>query len=257
MSNDDYVLPPKKGRKNAPTNTTSINNMDQSEENPLLAQGEVLNANKEKTSPKKAEEKQLKDEIISKNTGKKLKKYIAPYPQNYNQGNNYNPKEGYNQRNNYNSEGEGKKKSANYNPNSYERNKNTKNPKSQKLRGNVKLPEMSFGMYFSGYLFWMIIIIYNLEIGTFWKMLLVIYTLVSNYTYCWYAEYQRLNDGSFSWLFSKNWGLKAGGLFALAFRTFFIGIIFILLLEFIKLAITIPIAFVTVFTHKMMMKKYE
>lgn len=147
--------------------------------------------------------------------------------------------------------------------------------------GYFDTPEGSLIMYLSGYLILMLYGIWNGDYGVFTKILLTAYALISNYTYCWYAEYKRFTGGSFAWFFTPYGSLKAGkgsseamdyrkvtvnrGLFGGYTATeskdygshFITFLIVTVVLEFLKFMIAMPIAFVTLFTHKSTIAKYK
>ena len=144
-----------------------------------------------------------------------------------------------------------------------------------------KTPKVGPWFYMSGYLFWSLIIFVIFgTYGDFTKVLLTIYIVASNYTYCWFADYQRYKGGPGAQLFAKNFSASAsasiaGGMnhttgsvkktwtggYKVSSRrsisetiiTFFITY---MTMELLRLLINIPIAFYSLFTHKKTVRKY-
>lgn len=143
-------------------------------------------------------------------------------------------------------------------------------------------PKVSIFFYLNGYLFWSLLwILFLEEWDTVGKLILSVYLLLSNYTYSWFADFQRYKGGMFVWFFTPYGSMKAGwgsslfsnyqtgtvtkGIFG-GYRTstrtnygahLWHMILVAIVIELTKYAIVAPIALVTVFIHKSTIKKYN
>ena len=151
---------------------------------------------------------------------------------------------------------------------------------TEPYQGYFDTPRVGITFYLNGYLFIMLALIFTSEDPLFVKGILTAYTLWSNYTYSWYADYRRFINGMFTWLFLPFQGVKAasassslvnfqkahvsngflGGYNVTTTTDFSKHILFFVIVtivvEAIKFLITIPIAFITIFTHRSTIKKY-
>ena len=145
----------------------------------------------------------------------------------------------------------------------------------------IKTPKVGIKFYLSGYLFWSLLIF--VVFGTFSdfeKVVITLYVLASNFTYCWFADYQRYKGGPGSQLFARYFTVSASASIASGMnhttgsvkRTWTGGykvssrrsisdtvttfLLTYLAMELFKLLINIPIAFYTLFTHQKTLRKY-
>ena len=152
---------------------------------------------------------------------------------------------------------------------------------TQQKEEKIKTPKMGIKFYLSGYLFWSLLIF--VVFGTFSdfeKMIITLYVVASNFTYCWFADYQRYKGGLGSQLFARYFSVSASASIASGMnhttgsvkRTWTGGykvssrrsisntvttfLLTYLVMELVKLLINIPIAFYTLFTHQKTLRKY-
>ena len=152
---------------------------------------------------------------------------------------------------------------------------------AQQKEDKIKTPKMGIKFYLSGYLIWSLLIF--VVFGTFSdfeKVIITLYVLASNFTYCWFADYQRYKGGSGSQLFARYFSVSASASIASGMnhttgsvkRTWTGGykvssrksisdtvitfLLTYLAMELVKLLINIPIAFYTLFTHQKTLRKY-
>ena len=81
---------------------------------------------------------------------------------------------------------------------------------AQQKEDKIKTPKMGIKFYLSGYLIWSLLIF--VVFGTFSdfeKVIITLYILASNFTYCWFADYQRYKGGSGSQLFARYFSVSA------------------------------------------------
>lgn len=147
-------------------------------------------------------------------------------------------------------------------------------------RGYFDTPSAPFSMYLTGYLFIMLYMVWNGENGLFMKLVGTAYTLISNYTLAWYSDYKRFENGPFVWFFSRFGSAKLGYISSASMnyqkvsvsRGFFgnytgksstdwgqhilTAIIVTIITELLRFIVCIPIAFITLFTHKATIAKY-
>ncbi|KRM84200.1 hypothetical protein [Liquorilactobacillus vini] len=166
-------------------------------------------------------------------------------------------------------------------------------PVADQLLSYFQTPKVKLNFYLTGYFFLMCVV----YLPAAWSklsspagsrlvaiinfILLIAYILLSNYTYSWYADYQRYKNGAFSWFFTPFGSAKAGyassafmnyqtghvsrGLFGNykynsstnVGKHILIFIIVTLVTEILKFIINIFIAFITIFTHKSTINKYQ
>lgn len=146
--------------------------------------------------------------------------------------------------------------------------------------GYFHTPKMPLRFYMSSYLIFMLWGVFVTEYGIVEKAALVVYTVLSNYTYCWYADYKRATQSTFSWFFmpfqsariaqstSSYMNFQKGemhrGIFGgYTFRSsadygrhFVFFLLVFVITEFIKFWIVLVIAFITLFTHRSTIRKY-
>ena len=152
---------------------------------------------------------------------------------------------------------------------------------AQQKEDKIKTPKMGIKFYLSGYLIWSLLIF--VVFGTFSdfeKVIITLYVLASNFTYCWFADYQRYKGGPGSQLFARYFSVSASASIASGMnhttgsvkRTWTGGykvssrksisdtvitfLLTYLAMELVKLLINIPIAFYTLFTHQKTLRKY-
>ena len=145
----------------------------------------------------------------------------------------------------------------------------------------IKTPKVGIKFYLSGYLFWSLLIF--VVFGTFSdfeKVVITLYILASNFTYCWFADYQRYKGGPGSQLFTRYFTVSASASIASGMNhttgsvkktwtggykvssrrsisdTVTTFLLTYLAMELVKLLINIPIAFYTLFTHQKTLRKY-
>ncbi|HEM3673210.1 TPA: hypothetical protein U1C95_000416 [Streptococcus suis] len=143
-------------------------------------------------------------------------------------------------------------------------------------------PKVGFMFYLTGYvLIGVLGTVFNEDYTLFRKIISIAYFILSNYTYAWFADYQRYKGGFFAWFFTPFGSAKLGwssSLFANyrkgEVRTGFFGgystssrtdfgahllhiIIVTAITEVLKFWIVVPIAFITLFTHKSTIRKYN
>lgn len=143
-------------------------------------------------------------------------------------------------------------------------------------------PKVGMMFYLTGYLVLSLLFLWMDDYRSgFEKLLGTAYVLLSNYTYAWFADYQRYKGGPFAWFFTPFGSAKAGwasSLFADYRKAevsegFFGGykvnshkdfsaqfihvIVWTCLLECLKYFVVLPIAFVTLFTHKSNIRHYN
>ena len=145
----------------------------------------------------------------------------------------------------------------------------------------IKTPKVGIKFYLSGYLFWSLLIF--VVFGTFSdfeKVVITLYVLASNFTYCWFADYQRYKGGPGSQLFTRYFTVSASASIASGMNhttgsvkktwtggykvssrrsvsdTVTTFLLMYLAMELVKLLINIPIAFYTLFTHQKTLRKY-
>ena len=185
---------------------------------------------------------------------------------------NYNDPQGYNHSANTNNNN----KSYNHNQSASTSNNNTTKDSEQ-----IKTPKVGIMFYISGYLFWMILLFVLMgDLSVFGKLLVTVYTLVTNYTFCWFADYQRYKGGAAAVFFdralttsvsattasgmnhtketvTRSWtgGYNVSSRRSIS-QTLMTFLITFVVLEFFKLLINMPIALYSVFTHKKTLKKY-
>ena len=145
----------------------------------------------------------------------------------------------------------------------------------------IKTPKVGIKFYLSGYLFWSLLIF--VVFGTFSdfeKVVITLYVLASNFTYCWFADYQRYKGGPGSQFFTRYFTVSASASIASGMNhttgsvkktwtggykvssrrsisdTVTTFLLTYLAMELVKLLINIPIAFYTLFTHQKTLRKY-
>lgn len=143
-------------------------------------------------------------------------------------------------------------------------------------------PKVGLKFYLTGYVMLSLLLLYmEQDLGFIGKMVAAGYVLLSNYTYSWFADYQRYKNGFFSWFFTPYGSVKAGwgsswfsnyqkgtvtrGFFGgetvssrTNYKAHFLHIVIVaLILELIKYVITVPLAFVSVLLHKQTIRKYN
>lgn len=147
-------------------------------------------------------------------------------------------------------------------------------------QGYFDTPSAPWTMYLTGYLFIMLLIIWSGENGLFMKLLGTAYTLLSNYTLSWYSDYKRFENGPFAWFFTRFGSAKFGyassasmnyqkvrvsrGVFGNYTGTsstdwgqhIWTAVIVTVVAELLRFFICVPIAFITLFTHKTTIAKY-
>lgn len=81
---------------------------------------------------------------------------------------------------------------------------------TQMREDKIKTPKMGIKFYLSGYLIWMLLIFVVFgTFGDFTKVILTLYIAASNFTYCWFADYQRYKGGPGSQLFQRYYSISA------------------------------------------------
>lgn len=165
--------------------------------------------------------------------------------------------------------------------------KNNSYVEVKKDRGYFDTPKIGLKFYMSVYLFLSLYLIWsdnNDLMYDFYSavqdILATIYVVISNYTYCWFADYRRHKGGFFGWFFQPLAGAKGAYLTStqmdfskahtrksmwggytttyssgLGDRLWYI-IIFSIIIEFLKYIIICPLAFISLFTHKHVVDKY-
>lgn len=143
-------------------------------------------------------------------------------------------------------------------------------------------PKVGIRFYLTGYLaIASFMVITSETYSTFLKIIFLAYILLSNYTYSWYADYQRYKGGDFSWFFTPYGSAKVGwsssqfsnyrtgtiskgwlGNYKYSERESYSShiihvVVVTLILELLKFMIAAPIAFITLFTHKSTIQKYN
>ncbi|MDO4662802.1 MAG: hypothetical protein Q4B36_06795 [Tissierellia bacterium] len=150
-------------------------------------------------------------------------------------------------------------------------------------------PKVGFKFYINSYLiFWIIFVIadrnllsYSEPSGIVKTILLLGYGLLSNYTYSWYADYKRYVGGRFAWFFRPYGCVKIASASSLSMdyhtgdakmdwagntkvkykrdlsKTFLTFIIIFFVTELLKFYVALVIAFITLFTHKRTIRKYN
>ena len=152
---------------------------------------------------------------------------------------------------------------------------------TQMKEDKIKTPKMGIKFYLSGYLIWslLIFVVFG-SFSDFEKVVITLYVLASNFTYCWFADYQRYKGGPGSQLFARYFSVSASASIANGMnhttgsvkRTWTGGykvssrrsisdtvttfLLTYLAMELLKLLINIPIAFYTLFTHQKTLRKY-
>ena len=152
---------------------------------------------------------------------------------------------------------------------------------TQMKEDKIKTPKMGIKFYLSGYLIWslLIFVVFG-SFGDFTKVILTLYIAASNFTYCWFADYQRYKGGPGPQLFARYFSVSASASIASGMnhttgsvkRTWTGGykvssrrsisntvttfLLTYLAMELVKLLINIPIAFYTLFTHQKTLRKY-
>ena len=152
---------------------------------------------------------------------------------------------------------------------------------TQMKEDKIKTPKMGIKFYLSGYLIWslLIFVVFG-SFSDFEKVVITLYVLASNFTYCWFADYQRYKGGPGSQLFARYFSVSASASIANGMnhttgsvkRTWTGGykvssrrsisdtvttfLLTYLAMELIKLLVNIPIAFYTLFTHQKTLRKY-
>ena len=152
---------------------------------------------------------------------------------------------------------------------------------TQMKEDKIKTPKMGIKFYLSGYLIWslLIFVVFG-SFSDFEKVVITLYVLASNFTYCWFADYQRYKGGPGSQLFARYFSVSASASIANGMnhttgsvkRTWTGGykvssrrsisdtvttfLLTYLAMELVKLLVNIPIAFYTLFTHQKMLRKY-
>lgn len=153
-------------------------------------------------------------------------------------------------------------------------------PVADQLLSYFQTPKVKLNFYLTGYFFLMCVV----YLPAAWSklsspagsrlvaiinfILLIAYILLSNYTYSWYADYQRYKNGAFSWFFTPFGSAKAGYASS-AFGNYesksnigvsdhlLIFIIVTVIVEMLKFIINMFIAFITIFTHRRTINKYR
>ena len=151
----------------------------------------------------------------------------------------------------------------------------------QMKEDKIKTPKMGIKFYLSGYLIWslLIFVVFG-SFSDFEKVVITLYVLASNFTYCWFADYQRYKGGPGSQLFARYFSVSASASIANGMnhttgsvkRTWTGGykvssrrsisdtvttfLLTYLAMELVKLLVNIPIAFYTLFTHQKTLRKY-
>ena len=152
---------------------------------------------------------------------------------------------------------------------------------TQMKEDKIKTPKMGIKFYLSGYLIWtlLIFVVFG-SFGDFTKVILTLYIVASNFTYCWFADYQRYKGGPGSQLFQRYYSISASASIASGMNhttgsvkktwtggykmssrrsisdTVTTFLLTYLAMELLKLLINIPIAFYTLFTHQKTLRKY-
>ena len=152
---------------------------------------------------------------------------------------------------------------------------------TQMKEDRIKTPKMGIKFYLSGYLIWtlLIFVVFG-SFGDFTKVILTLYIAASNFTYCWFADYQRYKGGPGSQLFQRYYSISASASIASGMNhttgsvkktwtggykmssrrsisdTVTTFLLTYLAMELLKLLINIPIAFYTLFTHQKTLRKY-
>ena len=152
---------------------------------------------------------------------------------------------------------------------------------TQMKEDKIKTPKMGIKFYLSGYLIWslLIFVVFG-SFSDFEKVVITLYVLASNFTYCWFADYQRYKGGPGSQLFARYFSVSASASIANGMnhttgsvkRTWTGGykvssrrsisdtvttfLLTYLAMELVKLLVNIPIAFYTLFTHQKTLRKY-
>ena len=152
---------------------------------------------------------------------------------------------------------------------------------TQMKEDKIKTPKMGIKFYLSGYLIWslLIFVVFG-SFSDFEKVVITLYVLASNFTYCWFADYQRYKGGPGSQLFARYFSVSASTSIANGMnhttgsvkRTWTGGykvssrrsisdtvttfLLTYLAMELVKLLVNIPIAFYTLFTHQKTLRKY-
>ena len=151
----------------------------------------------------------------------------------------------------------------------------------QMKEDKIKTPKMGIKFYLSGYLIWslLIFVVFG-SFSDFEKVVITLYVLASNFTYCWFADYQRYKGGPGSQLFARYFSVSASASIANGMnhttgsvkRTWTGGykvssrrsisdtvttfLLTYLAMELVKLLVNIPIAFYTLFTYQKTLRKY-
>ena len=152
---------------------------------------------------------------------------------------------------------------------------------TQMKEDRIKTPKMGIKFYLSGYLIWslLIFVVFG-SFGDFTKVILTLYIAASNFTYCWFADYQRYKGGPGSQLFQRYYSISASASIASGMNhttgsvkktwtggykmssrrsisdTVTTFLLTYLAMELLKLLINIPIAVCTLFTHQKTLRKY-
>lgn len=152
---------------------------------------------------------------------------------------------------------------------------------TQMKEDRIKTPKMGIKFYLSGYLIWslLIFVVFG-SFGDFTKVILTLYIAASNFTYCWFADYQRYKGGPGSQLFQRYYSISASASIASGMNhttgsvkktwtggykmssrrsisdTVTTFLLTYLAMELLKLLINIPIAVYTLFTHQKTLRKY-
>ncbi len=142
-------------------------------------------------------------------------------------------------------------------------------------------PKVGIGFYINSYLIISMLYILFISKGDFGSdVFAIIYFLISNYTYSWYADYKRYK-GEMLWLFNPYGTVKFAGAASLFMdhrkgtvkkgmfgnlkvdssrsitKTFLAFIIVLIVTEILKYFINFIVAFASLFMHKNTIKKYN
>ena len=136
----------------------------------------------------------------------------------------------------------------------------------------IKTPKMGIKFYLSGYLIWslLIFVVFG-SFSDFEKVVITLYVLASNFTYCWFADYQLFaryfsvsasasiangmnhTTGSVKRTWTGGYKVSSRRSISDTVTTF---LLTYLAMELVKLLVNIPIAFYTLFTHQKTLRKY-
>lgn len=150
-------------------------------------------------------------------------------------------------------------------------------------------PRVGLKFYINSYLIFFLIFIvaernlvsYAQPNGMIKTIFILLYGLLSNYTYSWYADYKRYVGGRFAWFFRPYGTVKLASASSLFMdyhkgeestdwlgntkikykrdlsTTFLTFIIILFVTELLKFYVALVIAFITIFTHKRTIRKYN